>query len=362
MSGETTRKMIRALMIPAPSTMFLSGWFQSPPANFHNSEEVEFDIEREDEDIAVVIQDLSAGARSNEASRYTNKSFKPPIFSEKGTITAFDLVKRQIGETPFQDPRYQANAMFQAGKIIRKLNRKIRRSVEEMASQVLQTGQLALKDDAGATLYSLDFKAKATHLATVSTTWAADGATGDPEGDLAALADVVRKDGKRLPTDLIFGNTAWTRFLANTTILKRIEHRRADMIDLPSPRLLNSGASYMGDVVIRNYPFRMWTYNAEYKNPNGGALTSYVNAEYVIMMSAGARLDLTFGNIPTIGGPEARALQFLPRRLSDGAEGLDVITNAWLTEGNEHLVVKTSARPLTIPSEIDSFARLDITA
>ena len=65
MSGSTTKRMLKAYMQMAQPTLFLSGLFQSPPENFHTSEEVEIDIVRSDEDISIVIQDLSTGYRMN---------------------------------------------------------------------------------------------------------------------------------------------------------------------------------------------------------------------------------------------------------------------------------------------------------
>ena len=41
MSDTSTKRMISAYIQEAPPTLFLSGFFQSPPQNFHNSEEVE---------------------------------------------------------------------------------------------------------------------------------------------------------------------------------------------------------------------------------------------------------------------------------------------------------------------------------
>ncbi len=53
MSGSTTRRMLAAYIQMAAPTLFLSGFFRSPPANFHTTEEVEIDIVRSDEDIAI---------------------------------------------------------------------------------------------------------------------------------------------------------------------------------------------------------------------------------------------------------------------------------------------------------------------
>jgi hypothetical protein len=48
--------------------------------------------------------------------------------------------------------------------------------------------------------------------------------------------------------------------------------------------------------------------------------------------------------------------------MSSGDRGLDLTTNAWFTPDGEHLMVSAGTRPLTIPTAIDTFARLDVTA
>ena len=71
MSDTTTKRMIAAYKQMAAPMMFLSGFFQSPVQNFYNSEEVEIDVVRSDEDISIVITDLSTGYRMNSADLYT---------------------------------------------------------------------------------------------------------------------------------------------------------------------------------------------------------------------------------------------------------------------------------------------------
>jgi len=352
--------MIEMYMEEASSPMFLSGLFQSPPRNFHNTEKVELDIMRDEEDIAVVVQDLSVGARENESTLYTNKAFTPPIFKEKGAIHAYNSIKRSPGVDPFQDPNFGANAAEEAFKIFRKLERKIRRSVELMASQVLQTGVLTLVDDAGVTLYSLDFQPKTSHMATVTTTWAVGGATGNPVTDLEALGVIVRRDGKKNPDQLIFGSSAWQRFKVNVNVLPLLDKTLLSIGAItPAPR--GEGATFQGYIWIGHYRYEMWTYDGFYKHPQTGTLTPYVEDDNVIMRASAGRLDLSYGAIPRMTGPESRALPFLPSRLSDGALGLDLTTNAWFTPDGEHLMVSAGTRPLTIPTAIDTFARLNVT-
>jgi predicted lipoprotein with Yx(FWY)xxD motif len=360
MSDQSTKRMIETYMEEASAPMFLSGFFRSPPENFHNTEMVELDVQRDGEDVAVVVQDLSAGGRLNESDAYTNKGFIPPIFQEEGAVSAYKLLHRAPGQNPFQDPVAGANALRQAFRIFRKLESKIRRAVELMASQVLQDGVLTLIDDAGVTLYTLDFQMKATHKATASTTWAADGSAGNPLQDLEDLAIVVRRDGKHQPNRLIFGKTAWQRAKRNAAFLAAFDKNVMNIASM-QPQLRGQGATFQGWIWIGQYRFEMWTYDGFYKHPQTGTLTPYVHDEKVIMLSENARLDLTFGGIPMLVPPDQRVLPFLPPRISGADRGLDLTTNAWVTPNGQNLMVSAGTRPLTIPTAIDTFASLDIT-
>jgi len=133
MSDKTTRRMISMYEQSGnvPVVPFFTGMFQAPPENYHNSKEVEFDIERTDEDVAVVVQSLAAGARNNDATLYTNKSFIPPIYKERSAIEAVDMINRQAGQNPFEDVNFQANAVRQAFKRMRLMEKKIRRAMED---------------------------------------------------------------------------------------------------------------------------------------------------------------------------------------------------------------------------------------
>lgn len=360
MADAITKRMLRALEISAPAPMFLTTLFQSPQENFHNSHEVEYDVERSGADIAVVVQDLTAGSRENEFSKYTNKKLVPPVFSESATIVAHDLMDRQVGQNPYIDPDFQTNAMLRARKLVDKLGKKIGRAIEGMASQILQTGKLDLKNDAGATLYTIDFKPKAAHMATVSATWAQDGSTGTPLADLEALARTVLRNSSRMPTDLIFGANAWRAFKANAKVKDMLNFRRANLIDLPRPTSSATGAQYLGEMVCNTFAFRGWTYEGYYLDPQTGNPTAYVDPDYVLMRGEGARLDLTFGGVPIIAQDQA-AIRYLPRRVSLPERRMDVFTNAYLERGGRQLKIEATSRPCTIPTEIDSFARLDTT-
>jgi hypothetical protein len=359
MSDASTKQLLEMYMEEATAPLFLSGFFKSPARNFHNSEKVEIDVLRDDEDVAIVIQDLSVGARHNESTVYTNKGFTPPIYDEQGAVHAYDLIKRSPGENPFEDPQYNANAVREAFRIFRKLERKIRRALELQASQVLQTGALTLKDQTGTALFSLDFDAKATHLITVGTPWANDGATGDPLADLGNAAEAVRRDGKKRPDRLIFGKQALRRFLANAKVKAALDNRRFVLGEIRPAQASEDGASFRGLISVDHYEMEIWLYDGFYTDPQTGDHTPYVEDNNVIMLSSQGRLDLTFGRIPLIGARDPRAMPYLPS-IRSPERGLDLTTNAWITQDSKHLMVSAGTRPLTIPTAIDTFARLTV--
>ena len=360
MSDSSTKRMITAYIQMAGPTLFLQGLFQSPPVNFHNTEEVEIDIIRSDEEVAIVIQDLSTGHRMNADDLYTNKGFKPPIFKEAVALNAFDLLKRMPGDNPFENPNFRASLITRMFNSMVKIENKIRRSLELQASQVLQTGIVTLVDENGVTLYSLDYKPKATHFPTAGIAWGL--ATSVPLDDLNALALVIRKDGLRSADELIFGSAAWNAFVQDDSVKALLDNRRMDLGAVVPQEKRDNGGTYKGWIQIGNYRFDMWTYDGMYNHPQTGAKTEFIDPGNVVMRDSSGRLDATFGAIPNIGkllgemGPNL--LPELPGRISNAAGGMDLHANAWLSENGEQLFGGVGARPLMIPTAIDTYGCL----
>lgn len=361
MSTASTEKLIDSYLDDASTPRFLSSFFKSPAKNFHDQESVTIDIMRDDEDVAIAVTDLSTGARNNESTKYTNKGWTPPILWEKGSVHSFNKMERVAGRTPFEEPRYIADAIEESFRMYRKLENKMRRTVEQMASQVLSTGQLTLTDANGVELYGLDFQAKSDHMKTVSTTWAADGSSGDPLADLASLAQVVRRNGKKNPDILIMGKTAFTRFLKNASVEKLFNKEGFNLAAF-NPAERSEDATFQGFCNIGNYKFEIWTYEGFYRNPVSGLHTPFVADEHVLMLSSKGRLDLTFGAIPRIVAPDPRVASFMPGRIASASAGIDINPWAYVSPDGTNVTVEVGTRPLTIPTAIDTFARLDITS
>lgn len=357
MSGASTKRMLAAYFEEREPDLFFTGMFRAPARNFHNTEEVEIDIQRTDEDISIVLTDIGAGYRMTELDLFTNKSFKPPVHKEAAPINAYQLLTREPGQDPFADREFQEKAMTQAMKNFRKTENKIRRAIELQASQVLQTGKVTLTDENGTALYELDYKPKASHFVTVGTGW--DQAGADPLGDIASLGETIRSDGLRDPDELIMGENALADFLGNSEVQARLDTRRFNVGEI-SPGQRGNGGTFQGVIWINNYMYQIWSYSARYKDPQTGASTPYMAKDKVIVKASDGRLDATFGRIPRIVAPEQRVLRYLPSRMRPPqGQVMDLQPNAWVTPEGETLYAGVGTRPLMIPTAIDTFGALD---
>lgn len=354
MADQHTRKMLREYVEQAPAPQFLSGFFQSPPENYHTSESVEFDVERDGEDVAVAVHSLAAGGRKNASTLYTNKEFTPPVFKEQTTIEALKLLDRNAGSNPYVQPVYGQSAVRRTLNSFRKLEKKVARAIEVQASQVLQTGKLDLKDATGATIYSLDFEARNTHFPQSTIAWGSSGAT--VLEDLEALADVILTNGKIECDRIILGRKAMLAFLADEKVDKILDNRRVDIGAIEAPR--GVGGKRHGYISIGQFSFEIWSYAAQYIDPQTGQHKRYLDDGAVIMLGSG-RLDLTFGAVPRIGAPDSRVMPFLPPRMSNSGRNYDLHPNAWLEPNGEAITLEVSARPMCIPTAIDTFGCLD---
>ncbi len=361
MSGNTTLRLLTAYFQEAAPTSYFTSKFQARPENFHTSEQIEIDIVRSNEDVSVVIEDLSTGYRMNSNDLYTNKGFKPPIHKEAVPINSFDLIKRFPGQNPFENPDFRANIIVRMFAGMRKVERKIRRSIELQSSQVLQTGVVTLTDINGTALYSLNYGPKSSHFPTSGTSWAT-ATTAQKLSDIQALTDVIRADGLSNPDELTFGESAWEALAQDTGFLLRMHNRRMDFGSIGPMQQQDGGGIYRGTIEIGNYSYDIYTYGGRYANPQTGASTPFMSPGKVLIRAKAARMDATFGAIPNIGallGADQRLLPELPSRMSSVESGMDLFTNMWLSSDGEQLFGGIGARPLMVPTAIDTYGCLD---
>lgn len=362
MSNTNTKRMISAYYQEPEPSAFFSGMFQSRPENIHSSESIEIDIIRSEEDVAIAVQDLSVGYRHNSTDLYTNKEFTPPIFKESVALNAFDLIKRMPGQDPFKSPDFRANVIARMFNGMSKVQRKIERSIELQASQVMQTGQVTLGDETGSALYALDYKPKASHFPNSGTAWGS-ATLAQKIADLTSLCDQIREDGLDDPDEIDMGIDAWENLIQTDGFVdKYFDAERANFGQITRMEKRGGGGIYRGVIELGNYKLDIFTYNGRYKDPQTGVSTKFLDAAKVIVRCSNARLDKSFGAIPNIGavlGGSSRVIPELPSRMSSTANGMDLHTNIWMSANGEQLFGGVGSRPLMIPVAIDKYGCLD---
>lgn len=363
MSGNRTLKMLQLYIQQshAPQSFF-AGMFAVTPQSFFNSEAVEIDVIRQNPDLAITVQDVSAGYRMNAESIFKNNEIVPPAFKEAFTINAFELLKRQPGQNPFEDPNFRLTLISKVYRGVDAINRKIRRSNELQAAQILQEGKATFRDADGHELYTLNYNPSADHFPTAAVGW--NNANADIIGDLDSLAEVIRTSGMVTPNRIVFGSAAWAAAQQNEKFMKLFDYRNAYYGELRVPEMRGNGGTYHGRITIGAYAYEVWTYDGFYRDPQSGAMTRYMNPNKVTMLSDQTRLLAAFGGVPNIGeilGESTRA-QFLPElppRLSSVDEAFDIFLTAWMDERKENLFAGAASRPVFIPVNLDGFGTLD---
>lgn len=360
MPSDSTYRFLETYQDNAPPQLFLSSLFQTPERNYHNSDKVTIDVIRNDPRIAIPHPEAyEGGARMVERTKWVNMEYTPVRYDTGTNISAFNATKRRPGEDPFKDPGTLRDMVNETMSTVRMIDEMTRRGVELQCSQVLTTGAISLKDATNAVVYSCNFSPKGTHFVTVGTNWAADGSAGDPEGDISAIAEVIRRDGKLPVTQVICGRLAVQRLFTNSKFLAKFNLYKATFGTVePVQKIAN--ATFHGRVQLGTEIMEIWSYKETYIDPNSGAQTPFLPDNKVIVRAPQGRLDLTYGSISTVLPPDSRVAQFMPSRLSDATTGLDVSINAYVTPNNKNLVVEVGTRALAIPTALDTFGCLTV--
>ena len=356
--GITREGWIQLFTQMRAPTGFLSRMFTIKPGGIYNGTKVAIDIERYGEEVAIAIKKCT-GPNLNDFDIFTTKEFEPPAYGEAFPLDVCDLLNRMAGVDPFT-AAYQEYSLAVSAKMARGftlIGGKIDRAVELQASQILQTGILTLTDGAGATVYTLDFKPKATHFPTTGTAWSTV-ATADPLGDLEALASVIRADGKIDPDMVIMGAVALKNFMRNADVLAQLDNRRIDIGEI-APEMVDSGATLYGHVWVGTYRMSIWTYPDTFTDPQTGLPVKYIADDKVVMKSSRTRLDMTSARVPLPLGPDPRVAGLLPGRLSSRPAGFDVTPNVYATPNGKQIVGELESCTLLIPVQIDGFGCLD---
>ena len=336
---------------------FFTTFFKTTPEDYTDGEYVEIDIERTGDYIAPALKDARTGSVVVDEDIFTEKRFKPPYSALSTPVPLIDLLQRQPGESDTAEVRGQwfGRLVNKLTKSLGKFHRMFKEQIELQCAQILQTGVVTLKDAAGNDVYTLDYKAKATHLVTNTNSWDAAGA--DPLGDLESICDAVNDDGKATPSIAIFGAEAWQNFITNSDV-KDMVRRDGMNLGALNPGLLNKGGRYMGYIDVGSYRLELWVYNDSYKRMDGSTVYKFLDTKKVIITTALEDLDfrIVFAGVPTLGMKEPFASVIPSEVTYDGF--MRAHNRVFEDATQDTYTAESKMRALAIPVSIDRFACL----
>lgn len=351
MSDLSTKRLLAAYKEKAGAPGFLASTFSTGDREIHNSKEVEIDIRRSGRPIAIVVTDWKNGGRKNTLDLYTNKKYVPPVLFEELTMNATDLMDRQMGQDPFQDPVFMTAAQNKLSDGVEMMIDKIRRTVELQASQIYQTGAVNLYDKDGTLLYTVDFQMKADHKINATIDW--DETTANPFLNLSTADKTARKNGRYSLDRWVFGDLAWDAFLSNSKIQALLDTKDITLGGI-APKLESEDQIYQGHMTINGSRAELYSYQASYDHPQTGVDTPYVSPWNVIGLSTKARRAATFGGIPRIVPVDPRLAPLGIGSMLAADKGLALTTNAYVSPNGENITAEVKTRPLLIPVVIDA--------
>jgi hypothetical protein len=337
---------------------FLTSFFSVLPESFTDANTCEIDIVRSGEEIAPAVRNLSTGAVTIVEDAFTTKEIPFPVYALDKPANIDQLMSRQPGEDAYLAQR--ADWLGRLARILvsgfAKMTNMIRRSIEQQAAQVLQTGTITLTDENGQPAWELDFRPKTTHFPIVTNSWGTINA--DPIGDIVALADIIRADGQVDVKNLVFDDKSLENFLKNERVQRDLKMDGLRLGAL-NPRIVGKGAKYYGYIHVGSNMFDIWVYSATYNPFKSTTTERYLKDNKVLFLPAIEDLDFRrlFGGIPTVRPDKVFDQIFGATKVTINSE-YDFRPRIYYDEKAETYIGEVKSRPLCLPVSIDRFGCL----
>lgn len=229
-----------------PPKMFLLDTFFSM-AEPSDTEFVTFDAWEDDRQLAPFVRYESQG-KVADAPGFTNKVYTPPYIKQKTAITAKHLYNREMGQTIYQGTSSPAARVATiVGRRLGWLQRRVMRREEWMASQVLQSGVVAISGEGYDA--EIDFGMRAAHVVTISVAgekWTAS--TAEPLRNIEDYAELIAQNGGHVANICIMGTAAAQEFVRNSEVQTLLDNRRIIMGEI-KPQNMPNGVQFLGTAI-----------------------------------------------------------------------------------------------------------------
>jgi hypothetical protein len=324
-------------IVPAPK-FFLDRYF--PEEKTSESEEVYFDIEEGQYDIAPFVHPL-IGGKLITSQGYKTKSFKPAYVKPKAVLTPDKGFTRMAGE-PFggqlsPDQRAAMHLMKETTRLVDGLSNRL----EVMAAEVCKTGKLTIRGEGYDTVLDFQRHSSLTEKLKDKQLWS------NKELPMTAFLEGIKRrvasksNKKTRPRDLILGTEAFDAFIANAEVRETAPNfiRGADTsIQLTPGTQSDDTAVFKG----RYGDLNIWMHEGRYQE--NGVEYDFISPKDALFMAPGIRGVRHFGAIQDL-----KALQARP-----------MFIKSWEEEDPSVRIVLLQSAPVLVPYDVNAACLLTV--
>ncbi len=336
----TTAKLVQVVPNLMTSQNFLLDRFFGNIVE-HDTEEVAIDIDVGLRRMSPFVSPLVEG-KLVEQRQYLTSKFKPAYIKDKRAPDLRKPIRRAIGERigggeMTGEQRAMVNLQFEMEDQVDMINRRL----EWMAASALTTGTVTIAGEGFQTaVINFGRAAILTIALTGANKWGqtvnAQGRDTNIVGQIDAFGARILKASGAVATDIVFTNSAWSRFLTAEGVQGAIQYPTlaVDGNSLNPGSQIKKGAIYKG----KWGQYDLWLYNDWYIDAAG--VEQPMLADGTIIMSG-----------PDLMGTRAFGMIIDPRF---NYKAMAYAPKTWINEDPAQQILMMQSAPLVIPSRVNA--------
>lgn len=326
MNLYTTTAMLGVLRsLRSQSVMWLLNKF-FPLATFSDAEEIMFDVELDDLEIAPFVSPYAEGKVGKDQGYQTN-TFKPAYVKPLNDIKPNEPLRRLAGEAiGGQLSAGEREQAILGQKLQRQMNQILRRK-QVMGAEFLKAGTVLVKgDDYPETIVDFQRDAALTLPLTLAARWGEDGVS--PYEDVMGWIDLVGEKSNAGVDTVVMTADSWALFEADPKLEKAIDRTlgQGSTVEFGFQPGMPGTPVYKGRVGMVEF----WTYNDTYTE--GGVSKKLLPNHTVILGATGA-----------MEGTQAHGAILDPKA---SYQALEMFPKSWIQENPGRRFLMTQSAPL----------------
>lgn len=347
-----TYQLINAVKKMYPVAQFFKDRYFPDGRNFF-SEEVVIEMKKGNRKVAPFVVPVVNGI-AMKSQKYSGYKYKPALIAPKSVITVDDLKAKAFGEDPNSNRSAADRQNELQAERTDELRQNIFRRFELMASEILTTGKVTMRqyakpEDFGTDNYVLQnltfYEDTFDNTYTLEEAWAAM-TIQQKINEIYKMASILRDRGVKA-ADVVLGANVSTDLFSDIDFLEYFNKNNVNF-GAVSQEELPEGVIFNGKINIMGVMLDFFTYDEKYEDLDG-EVKSFIPEDAIIMLAPGLG-ETVYGSVDFLdatGNVQSYAEKIVPRTIID--------------ENNNTITVIEASRPVPYPKDMEGWLICDTT-